>query len=155
MVLDLNSGKEQELYRFPKFALRVRMALSPDGRRLAFLNNDQNAVRILRIMPAAGGVAKETWNFGKAEPGAPGQSLAWTADGRFILVSQHDRADARNWELWRVPVEGGKPEKMGLEMRWGIAPITVHPDGRQIAFGSKQTADTASEVWVMENFLPK
>jgi Tol biopolymer transport system component len=154
VALDLNTGEERELYRFPKFAMRVRTVISPDGRQLAFLNNDQNADRILRIIPSAGGPAKEVCNVGKADPGAPSQSLAWTADGRYILFSQYDRADFTIKELWRVPAEGGKPEKMGLQKKWGIFSITVHPDGRQIAFASKLTADTATEVWVMENFLP-
>jgi Tol biopolymer transport system component len=155
VVLDLNTGEERELYRFPENAVRVQLKLSPDGRRLAFLNNVQNAVRLLRIIPALGGPAKEIWNFGKAEPGAPSQNIAWTADGRYILFVQYDRADFRGNELWRVPVEGGKPEKMGLQKKWAIFSITARPDGRQIAFASKQTADTDTEVWVMDNFLPK
>jgi Tol biopolymer transport system component len=58
VVQDLDTGEERELYRFPKFELRVRIGLSPDGRWLSFLNNGQNTVRSLRIMPAAGGTAR-------------------------------------------------------------------------------------------------
>jgi hypothetical protein len=30
--------------------------------------------------------------------------------------------------------------------------VRVHPDGRHVAFG---TSKASTEVWVMENFLPK
>jgi len=54
-------------------------------------------------------------------------------------------------ELWRISLEGGKPEKVGLAMK-RLRELRVHPDGRQIVFaaGGRKT-----EVWVMENFLPE
>jgi hypothetical protein len=58
-------------------------------------------------------------------------------------------------ELWRVPAEGGKPEKIGLDHRWGINSLTVHPGGRQIAFSGRGGHLTDNEVWVVENFLPE
>lgn len=51
--------------------------------------------------------------------------------------------------LWRVPVAGGEPEDLGLEMEKLRQPV-ISADGRKIAFtaGGRKT-----EVWVMENFL--
>jgi hypothetical protein len=52
-------------------------------------------------------------------------------------------------ELWRIPAEGGEPQKLLAidEPR----NLSIHPDGQRIAFAA---GEEASEVWVMENFLP-
>ena len=153
---DLDSGDERELYRFPAGERGNLIALSPDGRWLSFFNigKGTNAVRSLRIMPAAGGAAREIWNFGKVKTGTPNIRHIWSPDGRYILFSAPDPSDWPSWDLWRVPVEGGKPEKMGLQRRWGIWSVTVHPDGRQLAFAGRGGASSDSELWVLENFLP-
>lgn len=151
VVRDLESGEERELYRFPTLERGSRIALSPDGRWLSFENAGRGGVRSLRIMPASGGDAKEIWSFGETKAGG---DHMWTPDGRYIVFSAPEPSDLRVWDLWRIPVEGGKPEKMGLQKRWGIFPITIRPDGRRIAFANRGGASTDSEVWVMENFLP-
>lgn len=154
VVRDLESSKERELYRFPTFERGIGVALSPDGRWLSFLNAGWGAVRSLKIMPASGGDAKEIWSFGETKRGTPTGDHTWIPDNRYIVFSTPDPSDFRVWNLWRVPVEGGKPEKLGLERRWGIWSLTVHPDGRRLAFANRGGASTDSEVWVMENFLP-
>jgi len=61
----------------------------------------------------------------------------------------------RIWDLWRIPVEGGIPEKIGLQRSWGMFDLTVRPDGRQLSFAGRGGASTDSELWVLENFLPE
>ncbi len=74
-------------------------------------------------------------------------------DGRHLLFSKGPRG---NMELWRIPVDGGEPEKLGLAMaRLGLFGLSVHPDGQRIAFSAGAAGPPTSEVWVMENFLPK
>jgi Tol biopolymer transport system component len=154
VVRDLKSGEERELYRFPTLERGIDIALSPDGRWLSFINLGWGAVRSVRIMPASGGDAREIWSFGETKQGTPGGYHTWTPDGRYILFSAPDPSDLRVWDLWRVPVEGGKPEKMGLQRRWGIFDLTIRPDGRRLAFANRGGASSDSEVWVLENFLP-
>jgi hypothetical protein len=55
--------------------------------------------------------------------------------------------------LWRVPVSGGEPEKMGISIAGQLMYPQMHPDGRRITFGLFEIG--ASEVWALENFLPK
>jgi hypothetical protein len=74
--------------------------------------------------------------------------------GDISSFSAPNLADLPSWDLWRLSVEGGKPEKMGLQRRWGIWSITLRPDGRQLAFTGKGGPDTEAELWVMENYLP-
>jgi Tol biopolymer transport system component len=154
VVLDLESGDTRELYRL-EGETRIDLALSPDGRWLSFINGGRAVERSLRIMPASGGDAREAWSFGKMKQGTPSINHTWAPDGRYILFGTMDPFDLPAWSLWRVPVEGGPPEKMGLQRRWGIWSVTVRPDGRQLAFAGRGGASTDSELWVMENFLPE
>ena len=54
--------------------------------------------------------------------------------------------------LWMISGEGGVLRNLGLAMNGRPFGLSVHPDGRRIAF----TAGTPRrpEVWVLENFLP-
>jgi hypothetical protein len=52
--------------------------------------------------------------------------------------------------VWRIPAEGGEPQKTELAME-GLRSLRFHPDGKRIAFSAGRQQ---YEVWVMENFLP-
>ncbi len=104
------------------------------------------------IMPAAGGEPREFHRLQDTEKfaqDAVGSGLAWTADGQYVLFGIHRPGQPEPpEELWRVPVEGREPQKL-LEMD-RLSDISVHPDGRRIAFTG---GSTQMEVWAMENFL--
>jgi Tol biopolymer transport system component len=88
---------------------------------------------------------------------------AWTPDSRHIIYARSVAGDKGYapgvlwttvmFEFWRVAVEGGEPQNLGLKME-ARAPfgLSVHPDGTRIAF----TAGTErrTEVWVLKDFLP-
>ena len=154
MVRNVESGDEREMYRFPMLERGNQIALSPDGRWLSFINFGWGGVRSLRVMPSGGGEAREIWSFGETETGTPPMYHRWSPDGRHIFFGGLDQQDRPNWKLWRVPIEGGKPEGMGLQRQWGLWDLTVSPDGRQIAFAGRGGASTESELWILENFLP-
>jgi Tol biopolymer transport system component len=79
--------------------------------------------------------------------------MAWTADGKNILYGKLQEGSKDVVELWCIPAAGGEPQKLGLAMSL-LLHLRVSPDGKNIAFtGSEQPAK--SEVWVMENFLPR
>ncbi len=121
------------------------LALSPDGQQLAFVEclDDGHS---FQIAPAAGGEAREVLSkAGFCE----GTGLVWTPDGRYLLFGK--RKDGAT-ELWRIPVEGGGPQSLGLTME-KIEHLSIHPDGRRIAFTGPGSGHNG--VWVMENFLPE
>jgi len=120
------------------------LALSPDGQQLAFVECFKG-VHSLQIAPTVGGETREllTKKEIHRETG-----LAWTPDGRHLLFGKRkDKAT----ELWRISVEGGEPQNLGLAMR-NIEHLSIHPDGR-ITFTGPGSGRGA-EVWVMENILP-
>ncbi len=133
-VLDVASGRETEF--LPSV---YRLSLSPDGNTLAYCTFDEQHERITTI-PVSGGKPVEL-----AELPREGRlvSLAWSHDGRWVFF-------ARRGLLWRVPAQGGAPEKTGFEEE-AMRELRMHPDGKRIAFTAGSSA--RGEVWVMENLL--
>jgi dipeptidyl aminopeptidase/acylaminoacyl peptidase len=79
-------------------------------------------------------------------------SVAWSADGKDIFFSKTtEGSKIGKCELWRIPSEGGEPEKFDLTAG-GLIDLNIHPDGSRIAFTLWRVDE---QVWVMENFLPK
>jgi Tol biopolymer transport system component len=153
LMRDLQSGQEQELIRFPRAEGRIRMGLSPDGKRLCFFNVDTDGERTLSILPTSGGEVMELWNFEETQGRISG--IHWSPNGRFILFSALELSDKPIWDLWRIPMEGGTPEKAGLQRSFGIYSLTISPDGHGLGFASRGGYSTDSELWVLEDFLPE
>lgn len=156
-VRNIESGIEEELYR--QRAIFVQISISPDGKWLAILIiAEESYTRMLNIMPTKGGELQELCRWDNI--GLP--SCTWSADGKYILFSKSrmkisdkisDMSGDKNQDdLWRVPIEGGESQKLGLGMKT-FYNLSVHPDGRHIAFGSQGSTQRLPEIWVMENFL--
>ena len=112
----LSSPRGEE--SFPKF--------SPDGTRLAFSGNYDGNLDIY-VMPVTGGLPQRLTHHG-----APDRMVGWYPDGRHILyattmTSYKDRFN----QLYKVPAEGGLPEK--LPMPYGEFGA-ISPDGQTIAY---------------------
>jgi len=130
-------------------------SISPDKKWLAIIDQPIKSStgkfeRVIKIIPVEGGEPRELCRYenGKNARVVP----RWSADGRFIIFSRIQKGD-KFWELWRVPFDGGQPQKMGISMT-GASIISPHPDGRQIAYTSIGQEKKAPEIWVLENFLP-
>jgi Tol biopolymer transport system component len=103
------------------------------------------------VVPAEGGTPRAVLRLGDGEGRLSG--IEWTTDGRhllFIKGSGGFHVPGLTPELWRVAVDGGQPQKVGLAAQ-NRGTLAIHPDGRQIAFTAEEKR---GEVWVMENFLP-
>jgi Tol biopolymer transport system component len=140
---------------------RVALAVSPDGTQIAYLGTgadlpEQSTFAALVVAPATGGEARAVADFSgnsTARQRDDGLGLAWSPDQRYLFYvrPEGDTGDGSK-AVWRVPLAGGEAENIGISMN-RIRALRVHPDGRQIAFDS--VVDPRSEVWVLENFLPK
>jgi len=85
----------------------------------------------------------------KQVAGLPG--IGWSPDGRSLIFLRRltQDPDPRS-EMWRVSVDGGTPERVGVSMA-GLTGQTISRDGRRIAFMGGESRD---ELWVMTNILP-
>jgi len=109
--------------------------LSPDGREVVFQKDS-----IVKIVSLNGGEPRKIFR-GKAR----NYRLKWTRDGRYILA----RAGS---VIWRVPAQGGTPLKLDLSVP-KMVDFTLNPDNSRFAYSVDE--GSKSELWVMENFLPK
>jgi Tol biopolymer transport system component/beta-lactamase regulating signal transducer with metallopeptidase domain len=145
MLREIKSGKEEEIYHTDGLE-SFRLACSPDGKWLAFINLRNN--RAIKIIPSAGGEPRELY---RCEPKKEQlMNFRWTVDGKYILFVKRIIGQAE-FNLWRIPVEGGEPQKIDLGIN--TLGLSVHPDGQHIALGTRE--NQPSEVWVMKNFLPE
>ncbi|NOR15488.1 MAG: hypothetical protein GQ544_07275 [Candidatus Aminicenantes bacterium] len=154
VYLNLETGQTKTIHlldikKSPLFTI------SPDKKWLAIIDQPiqpqaEKYERVVKIIPAEGGESRELCRY---ENRINSRVIPrWSADGRFIIFSRIQKGD-KLWELWRVPFDGGQPQKMGISMS-GASTISPHPDGRRIAFTSLGLDKKAPEIWVMENFLP-
>jgi Tol biopolymer transport system component len=140
--LELETGVEEEIYRSSKEAGPFWLASSPDGQQLVI--NEEGKIR---IFSCDGGGSRD---LTEADGGLV---LAWMPDGKNILYGKPQEGSRNVVDLWIVPVAGGEPQKAGLSMS-RLMILRVSPDGKRIAFTASEQTEK-SEVWMMENFLPK
>ncbi len=116
VALRISSPRGEE--SFPRF--------SPDGSLLSFTGlYDGN--EDIYVMPAAGGLPRRMTHHG-----APDRTLGWYPDGRNILYATSMTSPKNRFnQLYRVPVEGGLPEKLPVPYgEFGA----ISPDGRTLAY---------------------
>ncbi len=144
---DIRTGLETELYRMD-VRLPFIVSLSPNGERLAIVSREEQ--RAIEILPESGGEARDIYRF-KHSGGHP-TWLDWAPDGRSIIFTKRNEKDeGPGWGLWRISVDGGEPESLGISTRY-IEEVCVHPDGKRLALSTRTSG--GPELWVMENFLP-
>jgi Tol biopolymer transport system component len=156
--LDLATARETELVK----GWFGSIALSPDGTQLAWLGNTSSAsfpANQIAVMPSEGGPWRVLFESPTWSDGSRFNSIGWSHDQRYVLFAKDDTNNGGNF-LWRVPVAGGPPQRIGVtanaaQVRFAgrIKSPTMHPDGRKLAFSVVN--DVPPELWVLENFLPR
>jgi Tol biopolymer transport system component len=157
---DIDSRRATRLT--PVGARRVALAISPDGSQVAYLGTGGDSPEAdvsraaLVVAPATGGEPRAVANFvgnSTARERNEGLGLAWSPDQRYLFFvrPEGDTGDGSK-AVWRVPLDRGEAENLRISMD-RIRALRVHPDGRRIAFDS--VVDPRSEVWALENYLPR
>ena len=140
------------------------VARSADGTQIAFVDRASGRARLL-IMPARGGEQpRELMASGYIDAVAPLiQNVAWMPDGRRLLVIRYDDELAGAKEqvqrplwMWEVPVDGRPARRLGqVPMSTasgsfgGINNISVHPDGKQLAYMAHE--GYVDQTWAIDN----
>jgi Tol biopolymer transport system component len=119
---------------------------SPDGSVIArAVRGYPKGYNSLLLVPPSGGPPRELARLKQPE-GFTG-AFAWSPDGKYVYFTRHTNSDT---ELVRIPAGGGAIEPLGLRMSM-IRNLTIHPDGRHIAFDGGESNNL--ELWVLEGFL--
>jgi Tol biopolymer transport system component len=145
MARNMRAESEREVFRLPSGYFGP-LAMSPDGTRLAFVDNEPDRKsQVLMVIPSEGGQQRV---LVRAPIVAGFAGLAWTPDGRQLLFA---RPDQKKLELWRVSVETGEQQLVKVSpVSENLRATRISPDGRQLAYTA---GDVKNEVWVLENFL--
>ncbi len=134
----LDSGEETARVRFEHAG--ANNPLSPDGRWVAFRGKD---LRTLNLASVEGGERREVFRLdGGNDHLTP---LCWTPDSRYLLFRNE------KGQMWRIQASGGAARNLAIPLK-GLKHLTVNPDGKRVAMLAQKPG---SEIWVLENFLPK
>jgi len=153
VVRDLETGQEKELYSLifsDSSFYTTGLALSRDGEQLAF-SVSESGLRIIKVIPSMGGEVRELLREDESLITIAFGTMVWASDGRSLLFVRSTTPGGSKTELWQIPLQGGEPRKLELVAE-NMRDLSVHPDGKHLAFTAGQEK---SEVWVMENLLPK
>lgn len=138
--LNLDTGEESEVIRNASMSYDI----SPDGQKAVFYNYRDSTIN---TVPLNGGEPKEL-----ARGLSQHYRLVWSKDGRYIIARALVAKTSDNSKIWRIPAQGGTPLKLDLAVP-NMMSFALHPDNRRFVFSV--SGETKSELWVMENFLPK
>jgi Tol biopolymer transport system component len=163
MSRNLASGEEKEIARGALGAVN----LSPDGKWICTGSVDRATnSRVLLLIPAAGGMPRTLMATPSTVPeteltnpklGTGLGFVAWGPSMQWVLAIRGNPSTPQTNELWRVPLDGGAPRKLEVEGGAGI-PVSpsIAPDGSHFAATIAETTTAhISEIWALENFLPR
>ena len=147
-VRDIRSGEEEEIYQKENASESHYVALSSDGKWVAFDDwtafDDRVQIRDLNVIKTKGGEPRELYRM---KPGESFTSFDWRPETREIFFTKG--ISKKPNQLWSVNLELGEPQRIDLSMR-RLRELRFHPDGERIAFSAGYIE---AEVWVMENLL--
>jgi tricorn protease len=106
-------------------ANEISPRFSPDGKWVAFTSNRSGNNDVF-ILPSTGGEPRQLTFYSGDD-----QALYWTPDGKAIIISSNRGPNAYGSPLYRLPLDGGPPEPMGMSTaRLGM----MKQDGTLIAY---------------------
>jgi len=120
-----------------------KLLLSPDGLRLAYV--ETNA---LSITATGDGATKTVWELASGKASV----LDWLPDNRRVLVTVTDEKGTQQLRLVDTETKSDRPFGSPLGSNDNIQHLSVHPDGKHIAFSRGSVIE---EVWMMKNILPE
>ncbi len=156
-VRDIQSGKEIQLYR--SASMVGELEPSPDGKWLAFVEGAQipaagprSEWTAVKVMPVAGGDATQLMRMTTPESIV---GLGWMRDSDALVFGKlHGSERGESFDLWRIPIEGGQPERLGSTVDGlRLDGLCVNPDGRRVAFAAGPAGGARVQVRKLENLL--
>lgn len=141
-VRDIRSGEEEEIYHTANALESHHVALSSDGKWIAF--DDRVPIRVLKVIETEGGEPRELYRM---KSGETFTSFVWRPETREVFFTKG--ISGKPNQLWRVNTESGEAQRIDLNMR-RMRELRFHPDGKRFAFSAGYIE---AEVWVMENLL--
>jgi Tol biopolymer transport system component/DNA-binding winged helix-turn-helix (wHTH) protein len=144
-IFDLERGASSRFTFDP--ADDLNPTWSPDGNRIAF-TSDRRGHRDIYQKPAGGAGQDEL-----LIEATKGDQLAiddWSGDGKTVLFNTTGEG-YRSGKVWMLPLDGNRKPSLVIESRFETTNARLSPDGRWIAYSSRESGN--SELYV-QNFPP-
>jgi len=146
---EIATGQETVLQEDPLTSLVGPALVSLDERWL-FRHNQQD----IEVRPVSGGEWKRLVTVRSPagrEDGGRINHFAVTPDGNWLLY--HDSDAEGNQSLFRVPMTGGSPERLGdFPTTSTCCGMEISADGRKLIVNSYDPS--SYELWTLENYAP-
>lgn len=112
------------------------ITISPDGKRIAFLRNNQE-LRVLDLSSRKDAmIAKGTFNF---SPISSGASMSWSPDGKWIAYGAYGPKALRN--IYVVPSNGGDAKQVSFLANTFGGDVVWTSDGKSLLFTTGQRTE--------------
>ena len=146
--IDLAAKESRELFQAEAPPDIGELVVSPSGKQLAFSIPEPGGSNVIKTIDLPDGTPRDLVKTKMRTSG----NYIWAPDGKGIIIFKNvSKEKEQRCELWSIPAEGGEPQSLGLSVDAEPRSLTLHPDGRRLAFSVRQPS---AEIWVMENFLP-
>lgn len=120
-----------------------QLALHPDGNLFALVTG-----KMIKLFNLESNELKELIHF---QPEFKHTTMAWSPDGKWLYFA--NCLGQGKVELRRID-KNGRNEQLINNSFPHIKHLTIHPDGKRIAFTVGEMSGKSS-LWVMKNYLPK
>ena len=101
-------------------------AISPDGRSIAFVTEDENGEREVAITGLLGGAVRRLTGVAGSVFGTP----VWSPNGAMLAVPDEEHG------LWLVALDGAPARRIAVDPIAAIRDARFSPDGRRLAFST-------------------
>ena len=138
----------------------TRGAISPDGRTLAFLRDEEGADIVgTSALWLSSPVGAEPRRYEQFDPLRINEgALAFSPDGATLGLSIVPRSigvesAARGWQFWIVPMNGGRPVRRLQSLADAAPRVTGFswlPDGHHIVLGLASLTTPGSHLWMAD-----
>jgi len=146
--IDLATKESRELFQAEAPPDIGELVISPDGKRLAFGISEPGWPNVIKTIDLPDGTPRDLVKMKTRTSG----NYLWAPDGKGIIAFKNvPKEKGQKCELWSFPAEGAEPQSLGLTIDAEARSLSLHPDGRRLAFSVRQPS---AEIWAMENFLP-
>lgn len=126
----------EQLFAVRRFHMLSSLTFSPDGREVAYVHDGSGQMNLYR-QPAGGGPAVQLTAL--TEHSA--RHHAWTPHGFVLGIDRHGD---EQWQLHRLPEDGGTPENLTRREAVQLQVGHLHPDGERLSY-SGNLADPRSQ----------
>ena len=131
----------------PSVRFWSRLALSPDGTRVAYIDDTSGRFN-LAVQPVAGGPARQLTNFTDRVV----WDVAWHPDGTSLVIEADSQGDEKR-QLFSVDLAGGDPQPLTdnpqAQFNLGFGPPFT-PDGGRLAYGGNDLVPGDQDILIRD-----